>query len=111
MFRLLFIHIVLFFVVHMTNRRNTKPVKEGHANKDLIRSSFEDVLGFKGVVSHSTWVHLLITLLPIYFYIHKPSIAEHVCVVYIYHLCIRAIQNKINPHNPRVDFHLPFFVL
>lgn len=95
----------------MVRRRKKQPVDCDTTNKDLIRSSFEDVLGFKHANKEHVWFHLLLTLVPVYFYLHQPLIAEHICVLYIYHLCIRTVQNKINPQNTPVDFHLPFLVL
>tara|TARA_Y100000389_G_scaffold198548_1_gene235259 strand:- start:101 stop:622 length:522 start_codon:yes stop_codon:yes gene_type:complete len=113
MFQLSFFHIVLFFVVHMVRRKKNQAntPQKGCDTKDLIRASFEDAIGFKPFLREHAWFHLLMTLLPVYFYIQQPSIAEHICVLYIYHLCIRTAQNKINPQNTPVDFHLPFLVL
>ena len=115
MFQLSFFHIVLFFVVHMVRRKKNQVKKasstRGDTTKDLIRSAFEDTVGFKQFLQEQAWFHLLLTILPVYFYMQQPSIAEHICVLYIYHLCIRTAQNKINPQNTPVDFHLPFFVL
>ena len=113
MFQLSFFHIVLFFVVHMVRRKKNQASEgqKGCDTKDLIRSSFEDAIGFKHILQEQAWLHLLLTIVPVYFFIQQPSIAEHICVLYIYHLCIRTAQNKINPQNTPVDFHLPFLVL
>lgn len=106
MLKLNVIHIILFFIVIVFSR---KPNSNNKANTfDLIRESFDvfDSKHFK-----HNWLLYALTLLPIYFYIHKPNIAEHVCVVYVYVLCIRTLQNIINTSNTPVNYFLPFFIL
>lgn len=112
MFQLTFVHILMFFVVHMVRRKKQSlQTKQEVDTKDLIRRSFEETIKVKDAMREHLWFHLLLTILPAYLYLQQPLIAEHICVLYIYHVCIRTIQNKINPQNTLVDFHLPFFVL
>ena len=79
MFQLSFFHIVLFFVVHMVRRKKNQVKKasstRGDTTKDLIRSAFEDTVGFKQFLQEQAWFHLLFTILPVYFYMQQPSIA------------------------------------
>jgi hypothetical protein len=107
MFRLQFVHIVIVLFVYVTNRLSTNKGTATH-NKDLIRESFKRHLND---YFQNKWLLLVLTLLPIYWLLGKPSVAEHVCVLYVYQLLLRTVHKTINPSNQPPDFHTPFFML
>ena len=105
MLKLNVIHIILFFTIVIFSRKK----RDQKTNiSDLIRESFDI---FKYDKLKNSWVLFGLTFLPIYFYIRKPNLAEHICVVYLYVLCIRALQNVINTSNTPINYYLPFFII
>lgn len=106
MFRLQFIHIVIVLFVYIVNHLTHKTTAKH--SKDLIRESFK-----RHVSGHfqSKWLLLISTMLPVYWLMDRPCIAEHVCVLYVYQILIRTVHKVINPSNQPTDFHTPFFML
>ena len=106
MLRLSLVHLVILCIVYVVNRGKSNSNKVNQ--KDLLRESYGNQIG--GYLKNN-WVLLLLTISPMYFFMHKPDIAEHICVIYVYHLLIRTIQNIINPTNTLIDYHTPLFIV
>jgi hypothetical protein len=104
MFNLNIFHILICFIVYIVNRCK----KHNKYHKDLIQETFDTQL-----ITYIPTKFCLyaLTLIPIYFFIDKPDVAEHICVLYVFHLLIKSLQNVINPENVQLEYTTAFFVI